>query len=167
MSGVKTPPTQGHLAGKLKGVTDWRGSVGVKIFIFQSTSGDLSHIFNKLQSFPGSLGMLECYCLAVNAAASPDPREHWGHYHFVAIWGTDKCVVWFFNLVWLVVLFVSANAACFLREVSRNINEGRCIQGRLNVYCWKMMCMDLYLIFLRISVGQYNSKNIYYYESWR
>ena len=85
MSGVKTPPTQGHLAGKLKGVTDWRGSVGVKIFIFQSTSGDLSHIFNKLQSFPGSLGMLECYCLAVNAAASPDPWEHWGHYHFVAI----------------------------------------------------------------------------------
>ena len=78
-----------------------------------------------------------------------------------------KCVVLFFNLVWLVVLFVSANAACFLREVSRNINEGRCIQGRLNVYCWKMMCVDLYLIFLRISVGQYNSKNIYYYESWR
>ena len=97
MSGVKTPPTQGHLAGKLKGVTGWRGSVGVKIFIFQRTSGDLSHMFNKLQSFPASLGMLECYCLAVHDAASPFRREYWGHYHFVAIWGTVQrkvCVLW-------------------------------------------------------------------------
>ena len=64
----------------LKGVTGWRGSMGVKIFIFQRTGGALSHMFNKLQPFPESLGMLERYCLAVHGLASLVQREHWGIY---------------------------------------------------------------------------------------